>query len=55
MIVAIVISAINALLGVPGLLVHPSLPVTLDAGVGIIVSVLIIVLTILPSARASYA
>lgn len=55
MIVAIVVSAINALSGVPGLLVQPNLPATLAAGVGIVISVLIIVLTVLPSARAAYA
>ena len=55
MIVAIVVSAINALSGLPGLLVQPNLPATLAAGVGIVISILIIVLTILPSARAAYA
>ena len=55
MIVAILVSAINALSGVPGLLVQPNLPATLAAGVGIVISVLIIVLTVLPSARAAYA
>ena len=55
MIVAIAVSAINALSGVPGLLVQPNLPATLAAGVGIVISVLIIVLTVLPSARAAYA
>lgn len=55
MIVAIVISAINALSGVPGLFVQPNLPATLAATVGIAISILIIVLTVLPSARAAYA
>ena len=55
MIVAIVVSAINALSGVPGLFVQPNLPATLAAGVGIAISLLIIVLTVLPSARAAYA
>jgi uncharacterized membrane protein (DUF2068 family) len=55
MIVAIIVSALNALSGVPGLLVQPNLPATLAAGVGIVISILIIVLTVLPSARAAYA
>ena len=54
MIVAIVVSAINALSGVPGLFVQPNLPATITAGVGIAISLLIIVLTVLPSARAAY-
>ena len=55
MIVAIIVSAINALSGVPGLFVQPNLPATLAAAVGIAISILIIVMTILPSARAAYA
>ena len=55
MIVAIVVSALNALSGVPGLFVQPNLPATIAAGVGIAISVLIIVLTVLPSARTAYA
>ena len=55
MIVAIVVSALNALSGVPGLFVQPNLPATLAAAVGIAISVFIIVLTVLPSARAAYA
>ena len=55
MIVAIVVSAINALSGVPGLFVQPNPPATIAAGVGIVISILIIVLTVLPSARAAYA
>ena len=55
MIVAIVVSAINALSGVPGLFVQPNLPATIAASVGIAISLLIIILTVLPSARAIYA
>ena len=55
MIVAILVSALNALSGVPGLFVQPNLPATIAAGAGIVISLLIIVLTVLPSARAAYA
>ncbi|GAC1299388.1 MAG: hypothetical protein NVSMB27_39420 [Ktedonobacteraceae bacterium] len=55
MIIAIVVSALNALSGVPGLFVQPNPPATLAAGGGIAISILIIVLTVLPSARAAYA
>ncbi len=55
MIVAIVVSALNALSGVPGLFVHPNLAATIAASGGIAISLLIIVLTVLPSARAAYA
>ena len=55
MIIAILVSALNALSGVSGLFVQPNLPATLAAGVGIAISILIIVLTVLPSARAAYA
>lgn len=55
MIVAIVVSVLNALSGVPGLFVQPNLPATIAAGVGIAISILIIVLTVLPPARAAYA
>lgn len=55
MIVAILVSALNALSGVPGLFVQPNLPATIAASVGIAISLLIIVLTVLPSARAGYA
>lgn len=55
MIVAILVSTLNALSGVPGLFVHPNLPATIAASGGIAISLLIIVLTVLPSARATYA
>jgi hypothetical protein len=55
MIVAIVVSVLNALSGVPGLFVQPNLPATIAAGAGIAISLLIIVLTVLPSARTAYA
>ncbi len=55
MIVAIIISVLNALSASPGLLVQPNLPATIGAGVAVALSVLIIVLTILPSARQAYA
>lgn len=55
MIVAIIVSALNALSGAPGLIVQPNLPATIAAGVGVAISVLIIVLTVLPSARRAYA
>jgi len=54
MVVAILVSALNALSGVPGLFVQPNLPATIAAGVGIAISLLIIVLTVLPPARAAY-
>jgi hypothetical protein len=50
-----VVTALNALAGAPGLFVQPNLPVTIAAGVGIAISVLIIVLAVLPSARQAYA
>ena len=55
MIVAMIVSALNALAGAPGLFVQPNLPATIAAGVGIAISLLIIVLTVLPSARQAYA
>ena len=55
MIVAIIVSALNALSAVPGLAFQPNLPATIAAGVGIAISVLIIVLAALPSARQAYA
>ena len=55
MIVAIIVSALNALSAAPGLLAQPNLPATIAAGVGIAISVLIIVLAALPSARQAYA
>ena len=55
MIIAIIVSALNALSAAPGLVVQPNLPATITAGVGIAISVLIIVLAVLPSARQAYA
>jgi hypothetical protein len=55
MILAIILSALNALSAAPGLFVQPNLFATTGAGVTIVFSVLIIVLTVLPSARAAYA
>ena len=55
MVVAILVSTLNALSGVPGLFVQPNLPAALAAAVGIALSILIIVLTVLPSARTAYA
>src|SRR5258708_3270159 len=55
MIVAIIVSALNALSAVPRLGFQPQLPPTIGSGVGIAVSVLIIVLGVLRSARPAYA
>ncbi len=44
MIVAILVSALNALSGVPGLFVQPNLPATVAAGAGIVISLLILCL-----------
>jgi hypothetical protein len=55
MIVAIIVSALNALSAAPGLVVQPNLPATISAGVTVAISALIIVLTVLPPARAAYA
>ena len=55
MIVAIIISALNALSAAPGLIVQPNIPALTGAGVTVAFSVLIIVLTVLPPARAAYA
>lgn len=55
MIVAIIISALNALAAAPGLVVQPNLPALIGAGVTVALSVLVIVLTVLPPARAAYA
>ena len=55
MIVAIIVSALNALSAAPGLVVQPNLPALIGAGVTVALSVLIIVLTVLPPARAVYA
>ncbi len=55
MILAIILSALNALSAAPGLFVQPTLIATTGAGVTIVFSVLIIVLTVLPSSRQAYA
>src|SRR6266699_4913247 len=55
MIVAIILSVLNALSAAPGLFVQPNPIATTGAGVTIAFSVLIIVLTVLPSARQAYA
>lgn len=55
MIVAIIVSALNALLAAPGLLAQPNLPALIGAGVTVVFSVIIIVLTVLPPARHAYA
>jgi hypothetical protein len=55
MIVAIIVSALNALSAAPGLVVQPDLPSLIGAGVTVVLSVLIIILTVLPPARAAYA
>jgi uncharacterized membrane protein (DUF2068 family) len=55
MIVAIVISALFALSAAPGLVVQPNLTALIGAGVTVAFSVLILVFTLLPSARAAYA
>lgn len=54
MIVAIIVLAINILLAVPGLLAQLNPISTTAAAVGIVVSLLIIILTVLPAARAAY-
>lgn len=55
MIVAIIVSALNALSAAPGLVVQPNPPATIGAGVTVALAVLIIVLTVLPSTRQAYA
>jgi hypothetical protein len=55
MIVAIIVSVLNALSAVPGLLAQSNLPALIGAGVTVVFSVLIIVLTVLPPARHAYA
>ncbi len=55
MIVAIIVSALNALSAAPGLLAQPNLPTLIGAGVTVVFSVLIIVLAVLPPARHAYA
>ncbi|QBD82970.1 hypothetical protein EPA93_46220 [Ktedonosporobacter rubrisoli] len=51
---AIIISALNALSAAPGLAFQPNLPALIGAGVTIAFSVLVIILTVLPPARAAY-
>lgn len=55
MILALILSALNALSAAPGLFVQPNPIATVGAGVTVAFSVLIIVLAVLPSARAAYA
>jgi hypothetical protein len=55
MIVAIILSVLNALSAAPGLFVQPNPIATTGAGVTVAFSVLIIVLTVLPPARQAYA
>ena len=55
MILAIILSALNALSAVPGLFAQPNAGATIGAGVVVTFSALIIVLTVLPSARQAYA
>jgi hypothetical protein len=55
MILALILSALNALSAAPGPFVQPNLIATIGAGVTVAFSVLIIVLAVLPSARAAYA
>ena len=55
MIVAIIVSSLNALSAAPGLIVQPNPPALIGAGVTIALAVLIIVLAVLPPARAAYA
>lgn len=55
MILAIILSALNALSAGPGLFAQPNPMATIGAGVVVTFSALIIVLTVLPSARQAYA
>jgi uncharacterized membrane protein (DUF2068 family) len=55
MIVAIIVSVLNALSATPGLIAQPSPPALIGAGVTIVLAVLVIILTVLPSARQAYA
>lgn len=55
MIVAIIVSALNALSAAPGLIAQPNPPAVIGAGVTIVLAVLIIILAVLPSARQAYA
>ncbi len=55
MIVAIVIMALTAISSTPGLVVQPNPAAVIGAGVSIVLSVLVIILTLLPSARRAYA
>jgi hypothetical protein len=54
MILAIILSALNALSAAPGLFVQPNPIATIGAGVTVAFSVLIVVLAVLPSARQAY-
>ncbi len=55
MILTIIVSAFNMLSAAPGLLVAPSPGLRVTAGLYVALSVLIIVLVLLPSARQAYA
>ena len=55
MIVALLVSVLNALSAAPGLVIQPNVPATIGAGVTVALSVLVIVLTLLPAARQAYA
>lgn len=55
MIVAIIVSALNALSAAPGLIAQPNAPALIGAGMTIALAVLVIILAVLPSARQAYA
>ena len=55
MILAVIISTVNALTAAPGLIERPNPTATIIAGVVLVLSVLIIVLALLPPARKAYA
>ena len=55
MILTLIVSAFNILSAAPGLLVAPNPGLRVTAGVYVVMSVLIIVLVLLPSARQAYA
>jgi hypothetical protein len=55
MIVALIVSLLNVLAAAPSFVVQPSPPVVVIGSVMLAISVLIIVLILLPSARRAYA
>jgi uncharacterized membrane protein (DUF2068 family) len=55
MIVAILVSALNALSAAPGLIAQPNPPALIGAAVTIALAVLVIILAVLPPARQAYA